>query len=564
MDLLAARRPVAAGDRLDTLEDPVSVPEAAHTRAETHAVLADIGDLPEAQRTALVLAELGGLSHLEIATVLGRQEGAIRALVHEARRTLVDWRAAREATCATVREQLGTLRGGALRHRRLRRHLEHCPDCRAYGAAIQLRRRRYRLLFPALPSLGLKRVVLGLAGGGSGGLATLSGVATVGCVTCLIAFDPPSTGRPLTAAAPELAKERRPHARVVASPALRARLAHTSRTPAVAPAHPGGRGIPRPIAAPHAPAARPHGAARKPGPSARIPAAQEASLPAAPDTAPTPETQPEAEVTPKPEKTPKPPKPPKAGKPKPEKAPKPKATPEPKAEKAPKPERPPSPKSLPSLKSLPSPKRSRSPRRPRSRRTSRTVSVRPVPSVYVASALGFSAATRPYNDELLAAVHDAGHEPIDPWSNPATADLDTADGTEALRAVNARIAAHNEASLRDCDAVLALLDGTDVDSGVAAEIGFAAALGKPVVGFRLDFRTAGDNAGSTVNLQVEHFPRHRSPPRSPKRSRRSAASSPPDERRERDSNPRTTFLPSHDFQSCPFSRSGTSPSGEQG
>jgi hypothetical protein len=33
----------------------------------------------------------------------------------------------------------------------------------------------------------------------------------------------------------------------------------------------------------------------------------------------------------------------------------------------------------------------------------------------------------------------------------------------------------------------------------------------------------------------------------------------PFERRERDSNPRWTVKPTHDFQSCPFSRSGTSP-----
>lgn len=45
----------------------------------------------------------------------------------------------------------------------------------------------------------------------------------------------------------------------------------------------------------------------------------------------------------------------------------------------------------------------------------------------------------------------------------------------------------------------------DVDSGTAAEIGFAYALGKPVVGWRSDCRQAGDNAASVVNLQVEHF-----------------------------------------------------------
>jgi nucleoside 2-deoxyribosyltransferase len=135
--------------------------------------------------------------------------------------------------------------------------------------------------------------------------------------------------------------------------------------------------------------------------------------------------------------------------------------------------------------------------------------------VYVASALGFSEATRPYNETLVGAVRGAGFEPLDPWADPdgataaalAAADAlaDRAERIAALRAVNARLAAANLAAIRRADAVLALLDGTDVDSGVAAEIGYAAALGTPVVGLRLDFRSAGDNEGGAVNLQVEHL-----------------------------------------------------------
>ena len=52
---------------------------------------------------------------------------------------------------------------------------------------------------------------------------------------------------------------------------------------------------------------------------------------------------------------------------------------------------------------------------------------------------------------------------------------------------------------------VAVLDGTDVDSGTAAEIGYAFARGKLIVGYRGDFRLSADNEGSTVNLQVEYF-----------------------------------------------------------
>jgi nucleoside 2-deoxyribosyltransferase len=53
--------------------------------------------------------------------------------------------------------------------------------------------------------------------------------------------------------------------------------------------------------------------------------------------------------------------------------------------------------------------------------------------------------------------------------------------------------------------VVAVLDGADVDSGTAAEIGYATALGRWVLGYRGDRRPLGDTAGCLVNLQVEYF-----------------------------------------------------------
>ena len=39
-----------------------------------------------------------------------------------------------------------------------------------------------------------------------------------------------------------------------------------------------------------------------------------------------------------------------------------------------------------------------------------------------------------------------------------------------------------------CDVLLAVLDGSDCDSGTAFEVGYAYAKGKPIVGLRTDFR----------------------------------------------------------------------------
>ena len=77
----------------------------------------------------------------------------------------------------------------------------------------------------------------------------------------------------------------------------------------------------------------------------------------------------------------------------------------------------------------------------------------------------------------------------------------------ALARVNHEIARANREAIDGADAVLAVLDGTDVDSGTAAEIGYAFARGKRIVGYRGDVRVTGDNEGAVVNLQVEYFVR---------------------------------------------------------
>ncbi|MFT4034946.1 MAG: nucleoside 2-deoxyribosyltransferase [Patulibacter sp.] len=138
-----------------------------------------------------------------------------------------------------------------------------------------------------------------------------------------------------------------------------------------------------------------------------------------------------------------------------------------------------------------------------------------MPSVYVASPFGFSVATRGYYDDvLLPALRAAGWTPHDPWADQdgtvtarlqAIGRLPPTEQLVALRELNGTLAAANERLLRSADAVFAVLDGPDVDSGTAAEIGFAAALGHPVAGLRLDTRRTGDNHGTTVNLQVEHW-----------------------------------------------------------
>ena len=59
----------------------------------------------------------------------------------------------------------------------------------------------------------------------------------------------------------------------------------------------------------------------------------------------------------------------------------------------------------------------------------------------------------------------------------------------------------NLKGIENSDMLVAVIDGTDVDSGTAWEIGYAFSKGKPVLGLRTDFRTLGIEG--TVNLMIE-------------------------------------------------------------
>lgn len=127
------------------------------------------------------------------------------------------------------------------------------------------------------------------------------------------------------------------------------------------------------------------------------------------------------------------------------------------------------------------------------------------PAIYVASPLGFSDPGVRYLHEVLhPALVAAGFSVLDPWSTGREL-VANAGSDPDLYLLNRAMGAANAELIERAAAVFAVLDGTDVDSGTAAEIGFACARGRPVVGIRTDFRTAGDNAAAPVNLQVLHF-----------------------------------------------------------
>ncbi|HEV3378385.1 MAG TPA: sigma-70 family RNA polymerase sigma factor [Thermoleophilaceae bacterium] len=181
VSVLRARREVPSGT--ETLEARLpsgsGLTEQVEERADLQRLLADLRELPDQQRAALLLSELGELSHAEVASVLDCEVSRVKGLVFRARSALIARRDAREAPCERIREQLANLRGGALRRSELRLHLRECPGCREYREKVKQQRRMLAVALPVAPSLGLKTSVLaaiGIGGGSAGGLSTAAGV----------------------------------------------------------------------------------------------------------------------------------------------------------------------------------------------------------------------------------------------------------------------------------------------------------------------------------------------------------------------------------------------------
>lgn len=131
--------------------------------------------------------------------------------------------------------------------------------------------------------------------------------------------------------------------------------------------------------------------------------------------------------------------------------------------------------------------------------------------IYLAGPLGFSEVGRAfYYEKIIPEFKKCGFEVFDPWKVVPQERIDRvlsmSEGEEkrkALEQVNKDLFNGDIEGLKECDGVFAVLDGADVDSGTASEIGIAYSLGKPILGYRGDFRLSSKNIGVIVNLFVE-------------------------------------------------------------
>jgi len=112
--------------------------------------------------------------------------------------------------------------------------------------------------------------------------------------------------------------------------------------------------------------------------------------------------------------------------------------------------------------------------------------------VFLAAPL-FSEAERNFNSKVAKRLRDKGFQVWLAQESPFIH-----EGTPKEKQ---KIYEEDISTLKACDVVVAILDGVEVDSGVAFEMGYAVAIGKPVIGLKTDHRAF--SKVEDVNLMLE-------------------------------------------------------------
>lgn len=115
-----------------------------------------------------------------------------------------------------------------------------------------------------------------------------------------------------------------------------------------------------------------------------------------------------------------------------------------------------------------------------------------VRKIYLASAL-FSIFEREKNAEIAEKLRNNGFEVLLPQTVSAPMTVSGPD----MKYVYDEVLNF----LKKSDLVLAIVDGAEVDTGVAWELGYAAAMGIPTFCLRTDFRKSEANG---VNIMIEY------------------------------------------------------------
>ncbi len=150
--------------------------DTVHQREEFRHIVADVQELPETQRTALLLREIDALSYDQIAEAMDTTVPSVKSLLVRARVSLAEAAEARLLTCDEVRLELGQVAEGlAKTSAPARRHLRSCERCRIFKSELRKTTKALAAVYPIGPLVFLKKLSLaklGIGGAASGAAAT--------------------------------------------------------------------------------------------------------------------------------------------------------------------------------------------------------------------------------------------------------------------------------------------------------------------------------------------------------------------------------------------------------
>jgi RNA polymerase sigma factor (sigma-70 family) len=180
------RRPQPSGqDSMDIFERDggASTADTVHKREEFRQIVADVHELPETQRTALLLREIDALSYDQIAEAMDTTIPSVKSLLVRARVSLAEAAESRLLTCEEVRLELGQVAEGLSRTTApVRRHLKACDRCRGFRGELRKTTRALAAVYPIGPLIFIKKLWFAKAsvGGASAAGAAASGGAAGG------------------------------------------------------------------------------------------------------------------------------------------------------------------------------------------------------------------------------------------------------------------------------------------------------------------------------------------------------------------------------------------------
>lgn len=161
-----------------TTEDEVS------QREDLRQLMTDVRELPESQRTALLLREIDALSYDQIAEAMETTVPSVKSLLVRARGGLAEAAQARQISCEEVRIELAEVAEGLTKlSPPVRRHTRECERCKGFQATLKQNNKALAMLLPIGPLLVLKKVVLAHIGTTASAGGTASATAGGGLLS---------------------------------------------------------------------------------------------------------------------------------------------------------------------------------------------------------------------------------------------------------------------------------------------------------------------------------------------------------------------------------------------